>query len=345
MLKCNLFLLINSVLLLFSTSISIKCTVSDDENSSNESDDDAVLPEYFVGDLKDIWKAWSDAPRITGRNSNFCRLDKFNNVILSRKYTKASPLSFQGLVIFEDDTNEKVVRFDAVQSDFHGSSNPDNFENSMKFVEKSEAQEALLDLLEVGLRGRIDDEKGLGYSQCWTPSQIHQDLFEKEPFALRWVNKLFTKESKFGMFGHNTIFKPMGVSLKDMRRYDDVQLHYMNSATDFLFINNYIPQCSDYMKTVDLRSFLDMENRIKYAENVKNNWGFPKVERFSSYSTSTTSSKGPRVADPVLVAAKVAKSKIHDDEFPPLSAASKPKTIVVTKKKKNSAKPSDIIDI
>lgn len=243
-------------------------------SSSQENDDsDNVVPEFeFALSKSDVLKAWDSAARLTNRNPKIWRVDKGNNVILSRQYTISSPLSFQALI--NEDPNG-MISFEAIQGEYFGSNSENNHKNGLKYRPKDQNQDDLLSLIEIALLGNVSDD--IGDSYCWCPSSIHQDLFARDVTARRWHKKLFDAEFKYGMAGHNLAFQHMKVALKDVRHFPESTLNALDQKNTLLYIHNYQPQCSEVVKTVNFAEDGDAARRV---ENIKTNWGLTRVCEF-----------------------------------------------------------------
>lgn len=241
----------------------------DQTDKSTESDNEEPEFEYSISN-SDAAKAWKAAARLANRNPKIWRLDNQNNVILSREYTRASPLSFNALI--KKDSSEWEI-FEAVQSEFFGLNNENNHKNALKYRAKDQSQDDLLSLIEMALFGNVSDDFGESY--CWCPSSIHQDLIGRDVVARRWHHKLFDSDFKYGMAGHNLAFQHMQVYLKDVRRISENVLNNMDQKNTLLYIHNFQPQCSEVVKSISFT--VDAK---KEAENVKTNWGLTRVSAF-----------------------------------------------------------------
>ena len=302
---------------------------------SEQSDTEAPKKEYFSTLGKDIKKAWDSAIKLVNRNSNIWRKDKKGNVILSRDYTKSSPLAFLALV--KSDENGNAVDFEAVQEEYYGEGDEDNHLNALKYKAKDQEQDDLLSLIEIALLGNVSDDHGNSY--CWVPSLIHQDLFLRHDSARRWHASLFNSDFKYGMAGHNLAFQHMGVGLKDVRRFTERVLDTLDQVNDLMYIHNYQDQCSDVVSQINF-----VEDKAKRAEDVKNNWGLPRVEEFIEPKPAVVfgkpvvakSKKLTQTVSTTVAPVKKPTQRFNENDFPSLSMSSSEKSIknAVTKKKK-----------
>lgn len=254
-------------------SINVEESVQNNDDLVEEKGDDEEKNQFeefeFSFNKLDKIKAWESARHLTNRNSDLWRVDPQDNIILSHKFTKSSPLAYRTLVIKSDDS----FSYEAVQSEYYGSDTSINHKSALKYRPKDQDQDDILSLIEIALLGNVSDENGESY--CWCPSSIHQDLFKRNDAARRWHSKLFANNFKFGMAGHNLAFQHMGVGVKKVDQYDENMLNIMDQKNTFLFINNYQEECSQLIRTINFN-----DDEVERSKKIKNNWGLPVVASF-----------------------------------------------------------------
>lgn len=301
---------------------------SDDEEKVCEDDKSCFssvqegLEEHHSVNFKDLQSAWFSATTIPNRDPQFIRVDSAGNVILGRNFSKNSHLS--GIALFDEESKT----FPALQQEYYGKGNDDNHENALKYAPKDQSQNAFLDLLEISLRGHLQD--GSSEPICWTPSEIHQTMFRFDYSAVEWHKRLFSNNKEFGLLGHNAIFQPMKVFLK--RNTLPEQLLRSSDATKTLmFIHNQKPQCSAILDVFD-----KPEDTSQVQVDIKNNWGLPRVLSFLRRKTpaemvaaEVNSQKISRKFN-AMKTTTAAKTKVtinfdDADDFPELGALSKNK--------------------
>ena len=244
--------------------------------------------EYHSTNYKDIQAAWFAASTIPNRDPRFIRVDPFGNIILGREFSKHSHFGWIALV------NLETKKFTAVQKEYYGRDNDDNHENALKYNSKDSSQDAFLDLLEIGLRGHLQDEQSEPI--CWTPSEVHQSLMRFDVAALDWHKRLFSKHKNYGMHGHNTIFQPMEVHLKQ-HSLTEQMLRLSDPLKTLIRVQNFRRQCSAIMDIFDAP-----EDTEKVKEEVKNNWGLPRVASFLKRKPQVPVNSAPRVSKPKIAA-------------------------------------------
>lgn len=307
--------------------------------SSEGSEDFEELDFEFAISKDDMKKAWNSARTLTDRNPKIWRVDKQNNIILSSDLTISSPLAFKALIKVSPTGS---CGLEAVQEEYFGSAHASNHLNGLKYLPNDTNQDHLLSLIEIALLGNVSDDRGESY--CWVPSSIHQDLFKRHDAARRWHMRLFDYDPKYGMAGHNLVFQHMRVALKNIKHFPESVLDSMDQIHTTMYIHNYQSQCSDVVDQI----FFPIDS-AREAEEIKNNWGLPRVSQFiepGEASVSTTIRpvqviKSKKLTTAVTTAAAVNKPKpssapyasLSELEWPSLSAGetSKPK---VTKKNK-----------
>ena len=267
-----------------------------EQSTSHEESDEEEAEFQFSFSKYDISKAWDAADHLDGRNPSIWRLDDQNNIILSRKLTLSSPLSFQALI--RKNSNGEVS-FEAVQKEYYGADNLGNHKNALKYIAKDQTQDDLLSLIEIAILGHVSDNNHDPF--CWCPSSIHRDLFERDVAARRWHKKIFESELKYGMAGHNLAFNHMGVFLKDVRSLPERTLEMMDQKNTFLFIRNFQPECSEAVGLVVFN-----EDPATREEKIKTNWGLPRVAKFVE---RLARSSGTSVPSSVLKKSIISKSK------------------------------------
>ena len=287
-------------------------------------DDEKMGVYVYSEDKIKMSEAWISATKLTDRNPKIWRVDNHNNVILTNKCTISSPLAFRALMKTNID-NREGIKFEAVQMEYING----NQGNGLKYLAKNDNQDNLLSIIEIALKGHVSDNKGLSY--CWCPSNIHQDLFSHSSSARAWHTRLYNYETKYGMAGHNIIFQDMGIGLKDIRHIPEHRLDAFNQVYDFMYIQNFQPQCSDVVNVIDFE-----DDTIKRAHDMNNNWGLPRVTPFitvsSSSSASSTSILNPKKVPAISSYASATKSPyknklmssvvMNDNDWPSLSVSS-----------------------
>jgi hypothetical protein len=260
-------------------SAAVFALTSDSEDEEECGDDETCVSsvkegssEFHSTNYKNLQKAWSAATTIPNRDPEFIRVDRFGNIIVGRKFSKNSHLSWIALF------NEESEGFWAVQNEYYGKGSRDNHESALKYKAKDQTQQSFLDLLEIGLRGHLQDSNSA--PSCWTPSEVHQSLMRFDTGALYWHDKLFNVDKCLGMYGHTTIFGPMEVYLK-RNVLPEQALRTSNPLKTLMVVYNNKLQCSTYLDTFDAP-----ENSDKVKLDVKNNWGLPRVAPFLKHSTA-----------------------------------------------------------
>lgn len=223
--------------------------------------------EYFSLHPDDLQAVWYDARVVPGRDPGAFRIDSRGYVIISPKLSKKQ--SNLGFIALHMDDGDML----AVQQEYYGHGHPANHQTGLKYDPHDMQQAILLDMLEIALLGFLTDLNGSAV--CWTPSEIHQSLFDLQPRALEWHRNMFDwNSSKYGMQGHNAVFQPMGVYLKRPDPLLDEQtLQYYDAHEELMgFTWNVLPECSEVL--MPFEGYIDEES---IREEIESNWGFPVV--------------------------------------------------------------------
>ena len=218
---------------------------------------------------------------------------------------------FQALV---KGLEENAVHFEAVQSEYYGAEDEDNHKSALKYKEKNHEFDSVLSLIEIALNGYVSGDSN-GDSVCWTPSQVHQDLFSRDHYARLWHRRVKKDHSSYGKAGHFMVFGPMNVSLKDVGQFTEEQLKALDPKNDFLYIHNYQPECSDYVGPVTDARYADSDSKRK--EEINRNWGLPVVASFVEESPAVIAASKPKFARPIPKSLK-----LSEENWPSLGTVS-----------------------